>query len=228
MHDLAYWIRAAHAAGASVVVDNTTATALAQKPLVLGADFSLGSDTKAVAGHADLLLGHVAARDPQDAELLRAQRTRTGAVPGPMETWLAHRGLATLDVRLERSSATALAVALALAEHPAVSACRYPGLLSDPGHALAASQLRYFGPVLSFTLAGQDAAERWLGALLLVIPATSFGGVHSTAERRARWGGDDIDPGFIRLSVGIEATADVVHDVLHALESVEAPTGVRR
>ena len=215
--DLARVTAAAHAAGALVAVDNTTATVLGQRPLGLGADVSVSSDTKATTGHADLLLGHVAVRDPDLLAALTAWRTQVGAVPGPMETWLAHRSLATLDVRLRRQCATALVLAAALRDHPAVQACRYPGLPDDPAHEQAARQMTLFGPVVGVTLADQDAAERWLAAVRLVLPATSFGGVHTTAERRARWGGDAVHPGFVRLSVGIEDPDDLLEDVLHAL-----------
>jgi cystathionine gamma-lyase len=214
--DLAGWIAGAHAEGALVAVDNTTATVLGQRPLALGADFSVSSDTKAVTGHADLLLGHVAVRDEGLLAGLNAWRTQVGAIPGPMETWLAHRSLATLDVRLRRQCANALTIAKVLCEHPAVMACRYPGLPEDPAHEQASEQMAMYGPVVSFTLADEAAAESWLRALRLVLPATSFGGVHTTAERRARWGGDDVHPGFIRLSVGIEDPNDLVEDILQA------------
>lgn len=215
--DLAAAARAGHDAGALVAVDNTTATVLGQRPLAHGADFSVCSDTKATTGSSDLLLGHVAVRDPELLEPLLTWRTQVGAVPGPMETWLAHRSLATLDVRLQRQCANALAVARALADHPAVSACRYPGLPGDPSHALAQRQMRLAGPVVGVTLADRSAAEHWLDRVRLVIPATSFGGVHSTAERRARWGGDAVPPGFLRLSLGLEDADDLVEDVIQAL-----------
>lgn len=220
--DLAAVARAAHDAGALVAVDNTTATVLGQQPLALGADVSVSSDTKATTGHSDLLLGHLAvARGAADTLLppLLSWRTQVGAIAGPFETWLAHRSLATLDVRLQRQCATAAAVASALLERPGVLACRYPGLPGDPAHAVAVRQMSLFGPVVGFTLPDEAAADRWLDAVRLVRPATSFGGVHSTAERRARWGADDVHPGFVRLSVGIEDPADVLADVLGALDA---------
>ncbi len=215
--DIRTLCRAAHAAGARVAVDNSTATVLGQQPLALGADYSLGSDTKALTGHSDLLLGHVAVRDEALLPALAGWRSQIGAVAGPMETWLAHRSLATLDVRLRRQCSTALAVASALQDHPAVRGCRYPGLPGDPAHGVAAQQMSLFGPIVGFTLAGQAEAERWLFDVRLVIPATSFGGVHTTAERRARWGSDDVPPGFIRLSLGLEDPDDLVEDILQAL-----------
>ncbi len=215
--DLRSLAQAARSAGALVVVDNTTATVLAQQPLALGADFSVSSDTKAMTGHCDLLLGHVAVRDPGLLPSLLTWRTQVGAIAGPMETWLAHRSLATLDVRLRRQSATALTIATALAGQPAIVACRYPGLPLDPAHALASAQMSLFGPVLSFTLTDQAAADALLDALRVVTPATSFGGVHSTAERRARWGGDEVHPGFVRLSIGLEDPADLLEDLTRTM-----------
>jgi cystathionine gamma-lyase len=199
-------------------VDNTLATPLGQRPLDLGADFSVASDTKALTGHGDLMLGHVAARDPELAAGIRFWRKTVGAIPGPMEAWLAHRSLATLQLRLQRQDANALAVAEALRDRPEVSALRYPGLPGDPSHEVAARQMRRFGCVVSFTLRDEASAERFLGSLRLVMQATSFGSVHSSAERRGRWGGDAVEPGFIRFSAGIEDTADLVGDVLQALE----------
>ncbi len=208
---------AAHEAGALVALDNTTATPLGQVPLALGADFSVASDTKALTGHGDLLLGHVAVRDAAWADTLREWRTRTGAVPGPMEVWLAHRSLATLDVRLQRSCANAQAIAEFLESHPAVQQVRYPGLAADPAHVTAARQMQYFGPVVSFTLADRAAAERFLASCRIVREATSFGGTHTTAERRARWGGDAVPPGFVRMSAGLEDAADLIEDIGRAL-----------
>jgi cystathionine gamma-lyase len=216
--DIAALAEAAHLAGALVAVDNTTPTALGQPSLALGADLSMASDTKALTGHSDLILGHVAVRDPALAERLRTWRTQMGAIPGPMEVWLAHRSLATLALRLERQCDNALAVAQFLAAQPGVSGLRYPGLPADPAHGLAARQMKYFGPVVSFTLADRARAERFLSACRLVAEATSFGSLHTTAERRARWGGDIVAEGFIRLSVGCEHAADLIADLGQALE----------
>ena len=200
---------AAHDAGALVAVDNTTATVLGQRPLALGADFSVASDTKALTGHSDLILGHVAVRDAAWDEVIHGWRSKVGSMPGPMEVWLAHRSLATLVLRLERQCANALALAMLLAEHPSVLTVRYPGLASDPTHAVAARQMAYYGPVVSFTLADRTAAERFLSECPMITEATSFGSVHTTAERRARWGGDAVPEGFIRMSVGIEHIDDL-------------------
>jgi cystathionine gamma-lyase len=221
--DIAALATEAHAAGALVAVDNTTATALSQRPLALGADFSIASDTKALTGHSDLILGHVATRDPALLEQLRTWRTRFGAVAGPMEVWLAHRSLGTLEMRLERQSGNALAVAQLLVRHPAVRSVRYPGLPEDPGHAVARRQMSRFGSVLNFTLADRAAAERFFAATTLVYEATSFGGLHTTAERRARWGGDPVPDGYIRMSVGCEAIEDLLEDLARGLDAAGAP-----
>ncbi len=215
--DIAARARAAHDRGAAVVVDNTTATVLGQRPLELGADVSLASDTKGLTGHGDLVLGHAAVRDPEWARRLRAWRTQFGAVPGPMEVWLAHRSLATLDVRLERMTSNALAIAGFLAGRPEVRRVRYPGLPGDAAHPIAARQMTRFGPVVTFELASAEAAEKFLAGCRLIRQATSFGGLHTTAERRARWGGDKVPGGFIRLSAGCEHPDDLLRDLAEAL-----------
>jgi len=216
--DIAAICARAHATGALVAVDNTTATIAAQSPLALGADFSVASDTKALTGHADLILGHVAAADAGWFAKLRAYRTQTGGIAGPMEVWLAHRSLATLDVRLERQCANAAAIATLLRDHPDVTGVRYPGLAGDPAHAVAARQMRRFGPVVSFELRDRAATDRFFERAQLVIEATSFGGVHTSAERRARWGADAVSESFIRLSAGCEDPADLLADVARALD----------
>jgi cystathionine gamma-lyase len=208
---------AARAKGTLVAVDNTTATGYLQQPLALGADFVVASDTKALTGHSDLVLGHVTATREEHATALRTWRTQHGAIPGPMETWLAHRSIATLALRLNRQCASALELAGALSVHDRVKAVYYPGLTSHPAHAIAARQMRAFGCVLSFDLGTRAQAEAFLAGLTVVREATSFGGVHSTAERRARWGGDAISEGFIRFSVGCEAIEDLLDDIRRAL-----------
>jgi cystathionine gamma-lyase len=216
--DVAEVAGAAHAAGALVAVDNTLSTPLLQRPLELDADLSLVSATKALSGHADLLMGYVAARDAGHAEELRGWRLRTGALAGPFETWLAHRSLATAGLRLERQCANALALAEALAARDDVTDVRYPGLPGDPAHEVATRQMDAFGPVLAFDLGERARAERFLAACELVIEATSFGGLHSTAERRGRWGGDHVPEGFIRFNAGIEDPEDLLEDVARALD----------
>lgn len=218
--DLAELVAIAHYHGTLVAVDNTTATILGQQPLQLGADFSVSSDTKTLTGHGDLILGHVAARDPLWAERLQNFRSQHGSVAGPMEVWLAHRSLATLDVRLERQCKNALKIAQLLASRLEVLLVRYPGLPQDPAYPIASRQMKHYGPVVSFVLKGQQQADLFLSACHLISQATSFGGVHTTAERRARWGGDAIPEGFIRLSVGCEDIEDLIEDVAQALTTV--------
>ncbi|MEO3779156.1 cystathionine gamma-lyase [Micromonospora sp. B11E3] len=214
--DVAALARDAHAAGALVAVDNTTATPLGQRPLDLGADLVVASGTKALTGHSDLLLGYVATRTPDLLGPVTAWRTVTGAVPGAFDAWLAHRSLATLDLRLARQSANAEALAHLLADRPDVAGLRWPGLPGDPAYAVAAAQMRRLPGVLSFDLGSAERVARFLDAARLVGAATSFGGLHTTADRRAQWG-DDTAPGFVRLSCGIEDTADLLADVTAAL-----------
>ncbi|MEU9001201.1 cystathionine gamma-lyase [Streptomyces sp. NPDC059982] len=215
--DVRRLVAAAHEGGTLVAVDNTLATPLGQRPLELGADFSVASGTKGLTGHGDLLLGYVVCADPALAAGVRRWRKIVGAVPGPMEAWLAHRSLATIQLRAERQWGNALAVAEALADRPEVTGLRYPGLPSDPSHKTAARQMSGFGSVVSFVLPDRGHAERFMDALRLVEDATSFGGVRSTAERRGRWGGDAVPEGFIRFSAGAEDPGDLVADVLRAL-----------
>ena len=218
--DIRAVVAAARATGALVAVDNTTATPLGQRPLELGADLSVCSDSKAMCGHSDLLLGHVATRSPDLLAALDRHRTLSGAIAGPMETWLAMRSIATLPLRLERMSSNALAVASWLSRRPEVRNVLYPGLRNHPGHAVAATQMKHFGPVLSFTLPSQSAAQRFLANATLVTEATSFGGITTTAERRARWGHDGVAPGFIRMSVGCEDAGDLIEDMRQALDGL--------
>ena len=215
--DLSALARAARREGALAVIDNTTAGPLLQRPLELGAHASMVSATKHLSGHADLQLGYVATADPALAARLRDWRRDAGAIPGPFESWLAHRSLPTLALRLERGCANALALAELLRSRDGVAGVRYPGLPTDPGHDLARRQMRGFGTVVSFDLGSRERAQAFLDAAELVTEATSFGGVHTTAERRARWRGDDVTEGFIRLSAGCEDTRDLVADVAHAL-----------
>jgi cystathionine gamma-lyase len=210
-------VEAARAKGVLTAVDNTTATAYLQQPLALGATYVVASDTKALSGHSDLVLGHVATTDADRAAALRTWRTQHGSIPGPMEVWLAHRSLATLPLRLNRQCESALELATFLSSRSDVEAVYYPGLRTHPEHAIAREQMHAFGPVVSFDLGTRRRAEAFLTGLALVREATSFGGVHSTAERRARWGGDAISEGFVRFSVGCEHTQDLVDDVERAL-----------
>jgi cystathionine gamma-lyase len=218
--DIAAVARAAHAAGALVAVDNTTATPLGQRPLALGADLTVGSDTKALTGHSDLLLGHVSVIDDDLHARVKGFRDRTGSTPGPFEAWLGHRSMSTLDLRLARQAANAAAVAEVLASSPAVTGVRWPWRAGDPSEVLAARQMLRPNGVVSAELADEAAVATLLSATRLWTAATSFGGVHSTIDRRAQWGGDAVAPGFVRLSCGIEDTDDLVSDLAGALAAL--------
>jgi cystathionine beta-lyase/cystathionine gamma-synthase len=216
--DLAALARLAAAADAPMVVDNTIATGLLQQPLALGAAASLCSLTKSASGHSDVLAGAALTRDPGLADELRGWRALGGGVLGAMEAWLALRGLKTLPLRIERQSATAEAIAAHLAMHARVTAVHYPGGRPET-LALARAQMpRGFGPLLSFEVDGGAAdADAVVAAATLIVPASSFGGVESTWERRARWPGESAPPALIRLSVGIEPAADLIADIDRAL-----------
>ena len=216
--DIRALVEAARARNVLTCVDNTTATPYLQQPLALGATFSMASDTKMLTGHSDVLLGHVSTTDPDRATALRTWRTQHGAIPGPMEVWLAHRSLATLPLRAQHQCSAALRLATTLQSTRGVSAVHYPGLPDHPAHATAKRQMSAFGCVVSFDLGTRQRAETFLKALTIVREATSFGGVHSSAERRARWGGDTISEGFIRFSVGCEPADDIIEDVIEALK----------
>ncbi|WP_072812785.1 cystathionine gamma-lyase [Rhodococcus zopfii] len=208
-----------HMCDALLLVDNTTATPLGQQPLSLGADVVVASGTKSLSGHSDLLFGYLAVADPALLPRIDRERLLSGTVLGPFETWLAHRSLGTAGLRFERQCANALAVAELLRSHPAVSGVRYPGLPDDPAHAVASAQMRRYGPLVTFRLADEQAFHRFVAASDLIGSATSFGGIHTTADRRARWG-DRVPAGFVRLSCGIEDAEDLLADLHAALSAV--------
>jgi cystathionine beta-lyase/cystathionine gamma-synthase len=212
--DLARLGEIAAACDALMVTDNTLATGVLQRPLELGAVASVYSLTKSVSGHSDVVLGAVLTRDAGLLDSVRWWRASGGAIPGPFESWLALRGLKTLALRMERSSANALAVAGFLARHPRVRTVHYPGLGMVPDGQMNGG----FGPLLSFELAGTAAdADAVVGASRVLVPATSFGGVESTWERRARWAGETAPESLIRLSAGIEPVEELIADVAAAL-----------
>jgi cystathionine gamma-synthase len=225
--DLADLARIARAHGAPMVVDNTAATALLQRPLELGATASMYSLTKATSGHSDLILGAVVTRDQALQGRLVQWRTVAGGIAGPFETWLALRGLRTLPLRIARQSETALRLAGWLERHPRVVAVHYPGL--EPTRAVAERQMRAgFGPLLSFELDGDAAAaDRVVAASRVIRPATSFGGLGSTWERRSRWPSETVTESLIRLSVGIESPDDLLTDLERALGSPGSPESRR-
>src|SRR5262249_23205500 len=148
-----------------------------------GADVAVVSATKSTSGHSDILLGIASSKDPALVEKIRTARTIGGAVPGVFEAWACMRGLATLQLRLARTSESAAFLAKELAEYGA----RHCGLPSHPQHALAARQMKHFGPVLTFDLVTKERAEAFCSRLEHILEATSFGGIETTLERRARW-----------------------------------------
>ncbi len=187
-------------------VDNTFATPLIQRPLDLGADIVVHSASKFLAGHSDVILGVAVARSAEVADRLRAHRSLHGAVPGPMEAFLALRGLRTLAVRLERSCATAVALLDRFAGHQSVETVHYPG----------------FGSMLAVIVqGGANGADHVCAALELAVPATSLGGVETLVERRAKYAGEEgVPPGLLRISVGLEHIDDLWSDFSAALDGV--------
>lgn len=193
----------AQTAGATVIVDNTTLTPLLQRPLDLGADLVVSSDTKAMAGHSDCLFGHVATRDATKRDNLKKWRKISGSIADPFAAFLLHRGLMTLDVRLERMCANAEAIVSRIEQHPALMTLKYPGI----------------GFVMGLTFANAQTAEAFINDCPAIFASTSFGGVHTSAERRARWG-DDVPEGFVRLSVGCEPTNLLVDAIEASLAAI--------
>jgi cystathionine gamma-synthase len=218
-------IGAALAGRVRLVVDNTFATPLLQRPLELGADLVVHSMTKMLSGHSDVLLGAVVTRSDDTTTLaaLTEVRHSFGAIPGPMEAYLSLRGLRTLAVRLDRAQQNAQVLAERLAEHPAVVRVRYPGLPDDPGHDLASRTMTGFGSLVSIDLADAITADAMVDGCRLWVFTTSLGGVESTLERRRRWPGElaSVPEGLVRLSVGIEHVEDLWADLAQALDQLD-------
>ncbi|PIE12198.1 MAG: cystathionine gamma-lyase [Rhodobacterales bacterium] len=207
--DIAALAARCRTAGARLVVDNTVLTPLLQQPLDLGADVVICSDTKSMGGHSDLLMGHVSARDAALMERVHAVRTLMGAIPGPHEAWLLLRGLETLEIRLARMCANARAALPLFQQAKAVQSVIYPA-----PHPQAADQ----GFLLCASFADAHTADRFL-SLAGLANTTSFGGLHSSGDRRARWG-DDVGGGFLRLSFGVEPTAPLMQQIGFALDTL--------
>jgi cystathionine gamma-synthase len=230
--DIASVTRLARARGARVVVDNTFATPYLQQPLVLGADAVVHSSTKYLGGHSDVVGGFVAVHDAELADELRFLQNATGAVPSPFDCYLVLRGVKTLAVRMDRHCENARAVVQALLEHDAVDRVLYPGLAAHPGHSIASRQMRDFGGMVSFTLAGgENAALDVVARTRLFALAESLGAVESLIEHPARMthasaAGSplQVDPALVRLSVGIETTQDLVADIRQALDTASMGT----
>jgi cystathionine gamma-synthase len=214
----------AHERGAKVVVDNTFATPAAQRPLALGADVVVHSVTKYLGGHSDLIGGALVTSDPDLVEPLAFLVNAVGAVPGPMDCYLALRGLKTLAMRMDRHAASAGAIAGFLQDHPKVNQVYYPGLRGHPGHDVAARQMSNFGGIVSFTLGSPEEAVGVAQRTELFFLAESLGGVESLIEvpgpmTHASVAGSplEIAPELIRLSVGIEHVDDLIADLERAL-----------
>ena len=205
-----------------LVVDNTFATPLLQRPLELSADVVLHAATKFLAGHSDALLGAlvVAPDDQATYDALDKVRRSNGAIPGAMEAYLTLRGIRTLPLRLRAAQANAGVIAERLARHPAVRRVRYPGLSTDPGHERATGSMAGFGSVLSVDLADGPTADRLIDGCSLWVHATSLGGVESTFERRRRWPAElsSVPAGLVRLSVGVEHVEDLWADLEQSLD----------
>jgi cystathionine gamma-synthase len=222
--DIAAAATAAHGAGAKLVVDATVTTPLICRPIELGADYVMHSATKFLNGHSDVLAGALAtAADDEHWQRICEVRYHAGAVLGPLEAWLLIRGMRTLHVRLGRSCQNAQAIAQHFEGHPAIRGVLYPGLESDPGHALATRQwntdVGYTGMLSLRVNGGAEVARRVATRTKIFLPATSLGGVESLIEHRAtvEEGKSDVPEDLIRLSVGIEDSSDLIADLEVAL-----------
>ena len=202
--------------GTTLVVDNTTATPLGQQPLSLGADLVVASATKALAGHSDVLAGYVAGSHPELMAAVRRDRLLAGPILGAFEAWLVLRSLGSAGLRFERQCHNAQSLALMLRGHPAVRSVRYPGLPDDPSHPIASLQMRRYGGLVVVELGDADAVHALVQRSALLVASTSFGGIHTSVDRRARWG-DPVSDGFARISLGIEDTDDLLADIDRAL-----------
>lgn len=226
--DVAAVAAAAHEHGAIVIVDNTFATPALQQPLALGADVVVHSTTKYLGGHSDVVGGFVATNDGPLAERIGFLQNAAGAVPGPLDCYLVHRGARTLHLRMERHCASAAAVADLLASHPAVAEVLWPGLASHPGHDIAARQMSGFGGMVSFRLAGGEAAAvEVCGRTEVFTLAESLGAVESLIEHPGRMThasvagtGNEVPGDLVRLSVGIEDVDDLLADLRGALDAL--------
>ncbi len=215
----------AHEAGALLVVDNTFASPYLQQPLALGADVVVHSTTKYVGGHSDVVGGALVVRDLEVAERVGFHQNSMGAVPGPFDTFLTHRGLKTLGVRMDRHCDNAERVVDFLTQHPAVTDVIYPGLPEHPGHTVAAKQMKRFGGMVSFRVAGgEEQALAVCGGTEVFTLAESLGGIESLIEHPGRMthasvAGTDLEvpADLVRLSVGIETVDDLVADLDRAL-----------
>jgi len=219
--DIARVASIAHAAGAQVVVDNTWATPVAQRPFTLGADLIVHATTKYLGGHSDVLGGAVVAKDGNDLfGRLRVVQTSGGAVPSPFDCWLVLRGIRTLPWRMRAHTENATRVAQALAAHPAVEMVHYPGLPSHPGYEIARQQMSLAGGMLSVQVrGGAEEAMAVAGKVRVFTRATSLGGPESLIEHRASIEGPQTrtPQNLLRLSIGLEHPDDLIDDLSQAL-----------
>ncbi len=222
--DIAAVSAVAHAGGARVVVDNTFASPALQQPLVLGADVVVHSVTKYLGGHSDLIGGAIVTSEADLIERLGFLTNAVGAVPGPMDSYLALRGLKTLGVRMRRHCENAAAVASFLDDHEMVTQVYYPGLDAHPGHDVAARQMEGFGGMVAFTVATGAEAVALAGRTRVFFLAESLGGVESLIEvpgpmTHASVAGSplEVPSELVRLSVGIEDPADLLEDLDRAI-----------
>jgi cystathionine gamma-synthase len=227
--DIAAAATAAHSAGAILVVDNTFASPALQRPLELGADLVVHSTTKYLGGHSDLVGGFAATSDDGLAEQLRFLQNSLGAVPGPFDAWLVLRGLKTLSVRMRAHCENAAAVVEFLGGRGDVADVLYPGLPGHPGHAIAARQMSGFGGMVSFLAGSEQRAVDIVERTRIWALAESLGGVESLIEHPGRMThASTADSPFaapldlVRLSVGIEAAADLLADLEQALDGAAA------
>ncbi len=217
----------AHAAGARLIVDATVTTPLICKPISLGADYVIHSATKFLNGHSDVIAGAlISAEDDDIWHAIRQVRYHSGAILGPFEAWLLIRGMRTLHVRLERSCSNAMSIARHFQDHATIKAVLYPGLTSDPGHALATRQwntaMGYTGMLSLRVKTDAAGARRLAAATRIFMPATSLGGVESLIEHRltVEEGTSDVPEDLLRLSVGIEDVDELIDDLEEALGQV--------
>ncbi|TCO40506.1 cystathionine gamma-lyase [Kribbella antiqua] len=218
LYDLRAVARIAHDAGAIVAVDNSVASPLGQCPLELDADLVMSSDAKVIGGHNDLVLGHVSTRDDQLLKTLQDWRYLHGSIPSAFTCWLALRSIGTLELRVERQNASAAALVKLLASRPEVTGLRWPGAPADPQHPIAAAQMRLGGGLLTFCLPDRAYLHRFLRSCRLIVPATSYGGLQSTANDIGAWPHLNVPGGLVRISCGCEDTTDLVDDVRQALD----------
>jgi cystathionine gamma-synthase len=221
--DIAAIVGMARESGVRVVVDNTWATPVGQRPLELGADISMHASTKYLGGHTDVMGGVLVARTDDDFfSRVRAVQQTTGGIAAPFDSWLVHRGLKTLAWRVRAHTANAIAVTTMLADHPRVAAVHYPGLASHPDHDVAARQMRLSGGMASFEVhGGRDAAMAVAARCQVFTRATSLGGVESLIEHRAsiEGPGSRTPEGLLRLSIGLEHSDDLIEDLQRALST---------